>query len=218
MIGKIGLAVVIIGIAVILGGLISLYFNVNLPADTAYNRSFGFDVNMITKGSTSLVGINGTSDEGSMHYYLIDMWSRMNQTWGNIPNDQWNVTYANVQNFWLGTLNADAASTHNTLAATNQYFNSLNSTIYQKQEIINRALTSGNIFTNDPVQQAINATRDEINAYGGIDWVVRDLFMRTQYPDAYWSPVTALTYLAIAIVLWVIGIALILYSASRSDY
>jgi hypothetical protein len=186
-------AAFVIGFGVPLGFM----FAVNIPADKAYNQEFGSNIDMMTQGASSLIG------PGSMQEYLMKIWNQMNSTWQ--PNN-FDKTYGNEENFFLGTLGSQVP--HNTLAATNQYFNSLNQTLYQKQKIINEAQAGS--YGSDAVQIAVNNTREEINSYGGIDWVIQPLYMRTYQPAAYYSAISVLVSIVLAIVLAIIGFILMM--------
>ena len=152
MIGKIvGATLIILAFVVIIGGPLTLYFTVNVPAEMAYNNKFGSNVVMLTQGSYSLTG-----DEGSMEYYLMQIWNEMNATWPN--TEQWSVMYANPEsNFFIGTIGEQVP--HNTLAEVNRYFNSLNATIHRKQAIIDNGSWTG---SGDPVQVMINQIRNSL--------------------------------------------------------
>jgi hypothetical protein len=198
----IGFLMIVLACCISLGGAVIIHFTITIPANIAYDQAFGSDINLMTEGSASLVGYQG-NDQGSMHFYLMHLWATMNSTWGD---RNFKTTYANEANFWLGTLGARVP--HNTLAATNQYFESLNSTLYQKQELIDQGKVIG---SGDPMQAMVNNTREEINAYGGIDWVLHDLYMHDFQSAAYWSPVTMITLLIISLTLAIVGIILFLY-------
>lgn len=197
---------IIIALCLSFGTALSITFNVTIPADKAYDQTFHSDIVMLTEGATSLVG-SGVSDVGSMHFYLMRIWNTMNATWNTAT---FSTTYANEENFWIGTLGERVP--HNSLLATNQYFNSLNQTLYQKQRIIDDAQAGS--YGSDAVQIAVSNTREEINAYGGIDWVIHDLYMHDYQPAAYWSPITMLTATVFALLIGIFGIII---AALNSD-
>jgi hypothetical protein len=150
--------------------LLIMIFGVILPAQKQYNDAFGADVNMATQGATTLTGPN------SIQYYVNIIWANMNQTFN--PNTL-RTTY-NTPWGWDQTY-------QNSLAAENSYLNTLNVSITQRQAMVDKALQTGN-YLIDPVQNAINQTRQEMNAYGGLDWAIHDAWYLQNASFAYWAP------------------------------
>jgi hypothetical protein len=186
------LAIVLLVVGIVCSVMWFLAFNV--PADVAYSRKFGSDVTMATQGSTTLTGAESIQD------YVNRIWTSMNATfdarnfdtiynspwpWGQIPE--------------------------NSMAKENSYFISLNASISQRQQMVNTIIEKGGYIGTDPVQAAINQSRSEMNAYGGLDWVIKPAWYLQFAPMAYWSAM-------IGIILWVIDIviAIILFAYAGS--
>lgn len=163
----------ILGIALIVVGAIcsvAWFLAFNVPADVAYSRKFGSDVTMATQGSTTLTGPESIQD------YVNRIWTNMNATFDtrnfdNIYNSPW--PWGQIP--------------ENSLAKQNSYFVSLNTSINQRQQMVNTIIEKGGYIGTDPVQAAINQSRSEMNAYGGLDWVIKQAYYLQFAPMVYWS-------------------------------
>jgi len=167
---KILLAIGIIVFVVTIILTIMALLIIKVPADVQYGNLFGSDVIMATQGSTTLTGPNSIQD------YVNRIWTTMNNTFNTkhflqIHNNPWP---------WGQT-------SDNTLAKENEYLNSLNVSLVLRQKWVDAVLNGTTAFTGvDPVQTAINQTRQEMNAYGGLDWAINGAWYLQDAPTAYW--------------------------------
>lgn len=180
--GKAGLAALIALGLLICGviGTVVWYVAIDIPAGVDYNRAFGSDVTMAVYGATTLTGPESIQD------YVNRIWVDMNATF-----DMRNA--ANIYNsgyFW-------DFIPENTMLKQNSYFQSLNTSINQRQALVDSVIEKGNYFGTDPIQTAINQTRYEMNAYGGLDWVIKGAWFLQYAPLAYWSPLYAIIFWAV---------------------
>lgn len=176
------LCVVFIILAIV--GPIVMVLCWKVPADVQYGNLFGADVAMATEGATTLTGPNSIQD------YVMRIWNNMNATFDTrnfaaIHNNPWP---------WGQTKD-------NTLAKQNEYFNSLNQSLYTRQAWVDAVISGKSPFSGgDPVQTAINQSRYEMKAYGGLDWVINGAWYLTYAPLAYWT----MLYLIIWVILFAV--------------
>jgi len=181
---KTGLAIGII--AFLLMVTIVGWLLIKVPADVQYGNLFGSDVIMATQGATTLTGPNSIQD------YVNRIWSNMNNTFDT-------VHFVQIHNSpWPWDQTSD-----NTLWKENEYLNSLNMSINTRQLWVNGVINGTVGFTGtDPVQTAINQTRIEMNAYGGLDWAIHGAWYLQFASTAYWLG-------AYLLIVWVIGIVFV---------
>ncbi len=178
---KTGLAIGIIVFALIM--TMTAWMVIKVPADVQYGNLFGSDVAMAVSGSTTLTGPN------SIQYYVNQIWMNMNSTFDRnhllqIHNNPWP---------WGQT-------SDNTLAKENEYLNSLNTSLNTRQAWVDGVINGTIGYSGtDPVQTAINQTRQEMNAYGGLDWAINGAWYLQNASTAYWLSVYFL-------VLWIIAV------------
>ena len=163
------ICIVAIALEVIIPVMMELYWQA--PANVQYGNLFGANVAMATQGATSLTGPD------SIQYYLMQIWTQMNQTFtGYNYNQVFNQPWS-----WTHTYD-------NSLAKQNQYFESLNQTITYQQAWLNNVETGKvTVVSGNPMMQAINVTRAEMNVSGGLDWALNGAWYLTFTPLAYYT-------------------------------
>ncbi len=184
----------IIFIALMLGASVAFYFTVNYPADAAYNRKLGTYVTVATQSGS-----------------LQKSWDSINTFKANMyevfPKDKfdYNNTFNVIPIFGLeGDLIWE-----NSLGAQEDYFISIDQRMGQD---IDRVL--GNVSVIGVTQQSLlYDLRNELNSYGGMDWVVRPAFYIHYHPMAYWSA----WYYALFALIALIGTPIILFVGRKED-
>jgi hypothetical protein len=174
-----GVVMIILGLSIGIGGTI-YEISVSITANQQYNIAFGSDVTMTTSGATTLTGPDSIQD------YLTRIWTNMNNTF-DMRNAA--TTY--------GAKWPWEQIPENSLAKQNSYFNSLNNSLTTRQKAVDSAIQNGNYLV-DPLQNAINQTRNEMKAYGGLDWALRSAWYLKYYPSALWCFEYTLIMLAVA--------------------
>jgi hypothetical protein len=183
---KTAIAIAIIVFALIL--TVIAYLVIEVPANVQYGNLFGANVNGMTQTASSLTGPD------SMQYYLMQIWTQMNQTFAGF-------NYATTYNsYWSWDHTTD-----NTLAFQNEWFNSINQTIYSQQKWLDEVEAGNASYTGgNPILTAVNTTRSEFNTYGGIDWVIGPAWYLNFATTAYWLWMYVLIIWILAIIAAVI--------------
>jgi len=159
------------------------YAAFNFPADIAFAKKFGSRTEMALD----------QADFVQMRDGIITVWNEMNKTW---QGENYEEIYSS---WWPGD------QTHvNTLAAQNEYFQSLtrrlNQTIDEKNSILNGTKTIM-IPYSQWEQQTLEGFRNESKRAGGLLWVIRDAWYMRYAPNvafwlAYFLPIEAILGIA----------------------
>jgi hypothetical protein len=193
MIRAVGVVLIVVALLLGIGYPVVTYITTIMPANIQYNEQFGADIEMATQTSTTLVGPN------SIQTYI-----------NNIQNNI-NVVFAgkDLSKIYLSPMPWNQKSS-NTMVRQVQYLDSLNASLVTRQAQVDAAIARGVYMSTDPLQTAINQTRNEMNAYGGLDWILNNAYYLTFYPTVYWSGLYFIITWIIAFIIGCIGFIMML--------
>ena len=160
---------------------IVLYVTVNIPAQVKYQNLMGADATLAVEGPGTFQGI---------YHYVDALYAQMNATFPQSKFD-WNTTY-NSGFYWDHTYD-------NSLSAQAEYLQTSLARITLYEHEYANVSSTGQL--TDVYNTAIKNLRSELNASGGIDWVLNGAWYLNYAPLAYWDWFYMLGYAAIAIVL-----------------